>query len=49
MPKDFVKTKLLVARQIAVFNGQVWNRLDVKAQTRLLTLAASIIATVERN
>lgn len=41
-------TRTLIARQIAVHEGRVWDRLDHKARAALLTLADSILATVER-
>jgi hypothetical protein len=42
------QTTMLVARQVAVFNGQIWDRLSDKTKYQLLTLAASIRATIER-
>jgi hypothetical protein len=42
------EAKTLIARQIAVSEGRVWDRLDHKARAILLTLAESILATVER-
>jgi hypothetical protein len=42
------ETKTLIARQIAVHEGRVWDRLDHKARAVLLTLAGCIIATTER-
>lgn len=38
----------LIARQIAVFNGHVWDRLPPNIQIRYKTLAGNILATVER-
>lgn len=39
---------LAVAKQIATFNGQIFAKLDAKQRATLMTLAHSIIATVER-
>lgn len=41
-------TATLIARQIAVFNGLVWDRLTDKTRITYLTLARSIMATMER-
>lgn len=42
------ETKTLIARQIAIAEGKVWDRLPPKARTGYLTLAGNILATVER-
>lgn len=42
------ETLTLIARQIAVSEGRIWDKLDHKARAALLTLAGSIMATVER-
>jgi hypothetical protein len=39
---------LLIARQIAIYNGQIWEKVDAKTRAGLMTLAQSIIATIER-
>jgi len=39
---------LAVAKQIATFNGQIFDKLGPPGQARLVTLANSIIATVKR-
>lgn len=38
----------LVARQICIMNGQIWNNIPPKAQDRYITHAGNMIATVER-
>ena len=43
------ETKILIARQIAIFNGQSWERLSPERKNATLTLAENILATVERN
>lgn len=40
--------KTLIARQIAIAEGKVWDRLPRSAQIEYLTLAGNILATVER-
>ncbi len=42
------ETRLLLARQLAQHNGQVWERLEPKYRERLLTFAGNLLATVER-
>lgn len=42
------ETKTLIARQIAIAEGKVWDRLPRSAQIGYLTLANNILATVER-
>lgn len=37
-----------ITRQIAIFNGHVWDRLPEKIQINYRTLAQNILATVER-
>jgi len=39
---------IVVAKQIATFNGQVFDKLGPPGQARLLALANSILATVHR-
>lgn len=39
---------LLMAKQCAIFNGLVWDRIDDKAKARYETLATNLLATVER-
>lgn len=46
MNRDEAKT--LIARQIAVSEGLVWERIDHKRRAALMTLADCILATVER-
>lgn len=41
-------TKILIARQIAMQHGRVWQSLSQKTQTEILVLAENILATVER-
>lgn len=42
------ETKTLIARQIAIAEGKIWDRLPQKARAGYLTLANNILATVER-
>lgn len=42
------ETKTLIARQIAIAEGKVWDRLPQKARAGYLTTATNILATVER-
>lgn len=42
------EAKTLIARQIAVSEGLVWDRIDHKRRAVLMTLADSILATIER-
>lgn len=42
------KCRELIARQCAINEGLVWDRLDYKVQARYTTLAHSIMATYER-
>lgn len=42
------ETLFLVARQIATFNGQIFDKLDMRKRAATLTLAENILATVER-
>ena len=42
------ETKTLIARQIAVNQGLVWDRIDHKRRAGIMTLAEGILATVER-
>jgi hypothetical protein len=39
---------LLIARQICIMNGQIWNHIPQKTQDRYITHAGNMIATVER-
>lgn len=43
------ETKHLIARQVAIFNGQQFEKLALKPKLAMLTLAESILATVERS
>lgn len=43
-----VNPVVLIARQIAIFNQHIWEKLPEKRQVEYLTLARNIIATVER-
>lgn len=38
----------LVARQICIMNGQIWNNIPLKQQDRYITHAGNMVATVER-
>lgn len=40
--------QLLLARQLATQQGQIWERLTSKGRERLLTYASAMLATVER-
>lgn len=40
---------ILIARQIAIHNGQQLDKLSPKQHAVLMTLAGNIMATVERN
>jgi hypothetical protein len=42
------ETLLLLARQLAQFNGLVWARCTPKVTSRYLALAGTLLATVER-
>ncbi len=42
------KTKLLLARQLAIQQEQIWEKLAPRARERLLTFAGTLLATVER-
>ena len=42
------ETLTLLARQLAIWQGQVWERLAEKQRAGLLTLAGNLLATVER-
>ena len=39
---------VLVARQLAIYNGQKFETLDLKNRNALLALSQSVLATVER-
>jgi len=41
-------TKRLIARQLCIANEQIWDKLSIKQAVTYLTLAETIIATVER-
>lgn len=43
-----VNPVVLVARQIAMFNQHIWEKIPEKRRIEYLTLACNIIATVER-
>lgn len=43
-----IEARNLVARQIAVSEGLIWDRIDHKRRAAILTLADSILATIER-
>ena len=40
--------RLTIARQIAIGEGRVWERLPAKMVAHYMTLAGNILATVER-
>jgi len=40
--------RLTIARQIAIAEGRVWDRLPPKITAHYITLAGNILATVER-
>lgn len=42
------RAAILIARQIAIFNQHIWEKLPEKRRIEYLTLTRSIIATVER-
>lgn len=42
-------TITLIARQIAVSQGMIWDKLPPKRQIEVKTLAQNIVATVERS
>lgn len=42
------KAAILIARQIAIFNHHIWEKIPEKRRTEYLTLAKNIIATAER-
>jgi hypothetical protein len=42
------ETLLLLARQLAQFNGLVWARCGAKVTSRYLALAGMLLTTVER-
>ena len=42
------ETLTLIARQIAISEGRVWNSITHNTRAELLTLAGNILATVER-
>jgi hypothetical protein len=48
MPLNRDRAKIAIARQVAINNGQTWERLNHANQNRYLTLAENILATVER-
>ena len=37
-----------MAKQIATYNGQIWDRLDERTRRELMTLANSLYVTVKR-
>ena len=40
--------KLAIAKQLALMEGRIWVRLMPKMQSKYLTIAGNILATVER-
>ena len=48
MPEERKAVLLLLARQVALRDGLVWERLNVKARDRALAFAGVLLATVER-
>jgi len=48
LPLNRDRAKVAIARKCAINNGHTWERLTHTNQTRYLTLAENILATVER-
>jgi hypothetical protein len=42
------RVMVAMAKQVATYNGQIWDRLDERTRRELMTLANSLYATVER-
>ena len=48
LPRSEDPRVLAIARQVATYNGQIFDKVNPKVRAALLTLATSIIATMER-
>jgi len=48
LPRSEDPRVLAIARQIATYNGQIFDKVNPKVRAGLVTLATSIIATMER-